>query len=61
MGDKDIPAEIEYVLNKTGHKKLKYVGFSMGTTMFWSMMSLHPEMNEKVSLMVALAPGTPTK
>ncbi|XP_035711822.1 gastric triacylglycerol lipase-like [Folsomia candida] len=47
MGDKDIPAVIDYILNTTGHKKLKYVGFSMGTTMFWTMMSLHPEYNEK--------------
>jgi len=56
MGDKDIPAEIDYVLKTTGQPDLQYVGFSMGTTMFWTMMSLHPEYNKKVRLMVALAP-----
>jgi lysosomal acid lipase/cholesteryl ester hydrolase len=56
MGDKDIPAEIDYVLNATGQPNLQYIGFSMGTTMFWTMTSLHPEYNSKVRLMVALAP-----
>jgi hypothetical protein len=34
MGDIDIPAEIDYVLDKTGQPNLQYVGFSMGTTMY---------------------------
>jgi lysosomal acid lipase/cholesteryl ester hydrolase len=56
MGVHDLPAEIDWVLNVTGHKKLFYIGHSMGTTMFYVMASMRPEYNDKVQLMVSLAP-----
>lgn len=56
MGLYDIPAEMEYILNATGREKLIYIGHSMGTTMFWVAMETHPELNEKIELMVGLAP-----
>ena len=31
MGRYDIPAELNYVLNKTERQKLIYIGHSMGT------------------------------
>lgn len=47
---------IDFVLAKTGQEKLYYVGHSQGTTAFFVMASEHPEYNEKIKLMVALAP-----
>ncbi|XP_061709900.1 lipase 3-like [Cydia pomonella] len=56
IGYYDLPAMIDYTLNKTGQIKLRYIGFSQGTTCFWVMASERPAYNEKVSLMIALAP-----
>jgi pimeloyl-ACP methyl ester carboxylesterase len=56
MGVHDLPAEIDWILNVTGHKKLYYIGHSMGTTMSYVMASMRPEYNDKVDFMVSLAP-----
>jgi pimeloyl-ACP methyl ester carboxylesterase len=64
MGTYDLPAEIDYILATTGQKKLYYIGHSMGTTMFFVMMSQRPEYNEKIYVMLAFAPVaffTPSK
>jgi pimeloyl-ACP methyl ester carboxylesterase len=58
MGIYDLPAMIDYVLNRTGQRNLRYVGFSMGTTMFFVLTSMKPEYNTRIQLMVALAPVT---
>lgn len=47
---------IDYILAKTGEKKLFYIGHSQGTTSFFVMGSTRPEYNDKIRLMVALAP-----
>ncbi|XP_063851859.1 lipase 3-like [Scylla paramamosain] len=52
----DLPASIDYILEVTGAADLHYVGYSMGTTIFFAMMSERPEYNEKVRVMAALAP-----
>ncbi|XP_037779598.1 gastric triacylglycerol lipase-like [Penaeus monodon] len=56
MGYYDLPAIIDYVLNTTQAEDLYYVGFSMGTTIFWAMMNDRPEYNQKVHVMVGLGP-----
>ncbi|KAI5651807.1 alpha/beta-hydrolase lipase region domain-containing protein [Phthorimaea operculella] len=56
IGRYDLPATIDLVLKETGKPKLKYVGFSQGTTSFYVMASERPEYAEKVSLMVSLSP-----
>jgi pimeloyl-ACP methyl ester carboxylesterase len=62
MGTYDVPAEIDYILRSTGHNKLYYIGHSMGTTMFFVMMSQRPEYNQKIHAMIAFAPvGTFTR
>ena len=48
MGSIDLPTMIDYVLDFTGLPDLYYVGFSMGTTTFFAMMSERPEYKEKV-------------
>jgi lysosomal acid lipase/cholesteryl ester hydrolase len=56
MGVYDLPAVIDYILRHTGQKNLYYVGHSMGSTMFYVLMSSKPEYNTKIRHMVALAP-----
>ncbi|KAK8400725.1 hypothetical protein O3P69_002493 [Scylla paramamosain] len=48
MAVNDVPNSIDYILATTGHEDLYYVGWSMGTTAFWAMMSELPEYNNKV-------------
>lgn len=52
----DLPASINYILYTTKHKQLHYIGHSQGTMTFFIMCSEHPEMNDKIMLMQALAP-----
>ena len=52
----DIPAMIDYILAKTGHEKLHYVGHSMGTTGFFAAIDHRPEYQEKVIMAHLLAP-----
>ena len=42
-GNKDYPAEINYILDKTGEEKVHFIGHSMGTTqilVIWPIISL---------------------
>lgn len=56
MGVYDLPAVIDHVLEETGLEQLTYLGFSMGTTVFWVMLSERPEYADKVRVMAALGP-----
>lgn len=56
MGKYDLPATIDYILNKTNEKSLFYIGHSMGCTAFLILASIRPEYNKKVYLMQAFAP-----
>lgn len=56
IGVYDLPASIDYVLQKTGETKLQYIGHSQGTTSFFVMCSERPEYNSKIEMMHALAP-----
>ncbi|XP_011706906.1 PREDICTED: lipase 3-like, partial [Wasmannia auropunctata] len=47
MGTRDLPAMIDYVLNYTKQKTLRYIGHSMGTTVFFILLSMRPEYNAK--------------
>lgn len=57
IGIYDLPAIIDYILEKTNNKKLHYVGHSQGCTTFFVLTSLRPEYNEKIANMFALAPA----
>ncbi|GLV35384.1 uncharacterized protein CBL_01466 [Carabus blaptoides fortunei] len=56
IGIIDLPTMIDLVLEKSGAEKIFYVGHSQGTTSFFVMASTLPEYNDKIRLMVALAP-----
>ncbi|XP_075990969.1 gastric triacylglycerol lipase-like [Anticarsia gemmatalis] len=55
-GNFDVPATIDYILEKTRSLKLFYIGHSQGTTTYFTMGSLRPDYSNKVTLAVQLAP-----
>lgn len=56
IGQIDLPTMINYALEKTGKTKLHYIGHSQGTTSFFVMGSLRPDMMPKIITAHALAP-----
>lgn len=59
MGGSDMPAVIDYVLGKTGVKKLTYIGHSQGTTQMFASLPDHMDFyRERLNLFIALAPPT---
>uniref|UniRef100_A0A6P7H2Q2 Lipase 3-like n=1 Tax=Diabrotica virgifera virgifera TaxID=50390 RepID=A0A6P7H2Q2_DIAVI len=56
IGTTDIPAMIDFILEKTGATKLYHVGHSQGTTSFYVMASMRPEYNAKIAHHISLAP-----
>ena len=58
IGVYDVPAMIDYALGQTGKSKLHYVGHSMGTTVYFVMISELPSYNNKIISSQLLAPAT---
>ncbi|XP_039294847.1 lipase 1-like isoform X2 [Nilaparvata lugens] len=56
MGNYDLPAYIDYILDYTRQEKLFYVGFSMGTTSAYVLLSMRPDYNQKIIRMANMAP-----
>lgn len=56
MAKYDLPASLDYITEKTGQKRMHYVGHSQGTVVFWAMTAERPEYNKKIISMNALAP-----
>ncbi|XP_004413053.1 PREDICTED: lysosomal acid lipase/cholesteryl ester hydrolase [Odobenus rosmarus divergens] len=56
MANYDLPASINFVLNKTGQEQVYYVGHSQGTTIGFIAFSRIPELARKVKMFFALAP-----
>ncbi|WIA20838.1 hypothetical protein OEZ85_005189 [Tetradesmus obliquus] len=50
----DLPAQINTALAKTGAPKLAVVGHSQGCSLVYAMLSVMPEMNDKVSVVAHL-------
>ncbi|XP_017143217.1 lipase 3-like isoform X1 [Drosophila miranda] len=57
MGTRDLPASIDYVLDRTCQRSLHYVGYSQGATQFLVMLSMRPEYNEKIKTSHLTAPA----
>ncbi|NXH54723.1 LIPM Lipase, partial [Rhabdornis inornatus] len=54
----DLPATINYILQKTGQEQLYYVAYSQGTTIGFIAFSSIPELDRKIKMFFALAPIT---
>ncbi|KAK5941688.1 cholesterol esterase [Knufia obscura] len=53
----DIPDTINYILTATAQPSLSYIGFSQGTAQAFATLAIHPDLNDKVNLFIALAPA----
>ncbi|KAJ7125025.1 triacylglycerol lipase [Mycena epipterygia] len=53
----DIPDSIHYILDCTKAPTLSYIGFSQGTAQAFAALSIHPQLNDKVNVFIALAPA----
>ncbi|KAF8638042.1 hypothetical protein AX16_010674 [Volvariella volvacea WC 439] len=53
----DIPDSIDYILNITKAPTLSYIGFSQGSAQAFAALSIHPHLNKKVNVFIALAPA----
>ncbi|XP_030035110.2 lipase 1 [Manduca sexta] len=56
LGYYDLPAIIDYILSRTNADKLNAIGHSQGNSIFFVLGSTKPEYNDKVNLLIALAP-----
>ncbi|NXK96007.1 LIPM Lipase, partial [Formicarius rufipectus] len=56
IGKYDIPAELYFIMNKTGQKDVYYVGHSEGATAGFVAFSTHPVLSQKIKAFFALAP-----
>ncbi|XP_014248111.1 lipase 3-like [Cimex lectularius] len=56
IGVYDIPAAVDFMLNKTGEESIIYIGHSMGTSVCMVALSERPEYNKKIRAAVLLAP-----
>ncbi|KAH3920023.1 hypothetical protein HBH56_021770 [Parastagonospora nodorum] len=57
----DIPDSIAYILETTHQPSLSYIGFSQGTAQAFATLSIHPTLNDKVDVFIALAPAMSPK
>jgi len=53
----DIPDTINYILKATSQPSLSYIGFSQGTAQAFATLAIHPDLNDKVNIFIALAPA----
>ena len=53
----DIPDSIGYILSATSQPSLSYIGFSQGSAQGFATLSIHPQLNDKVDVFIALAPA----
>ncbi|NXS21020.1 LICH hydrolase, partial [Mystacornis crossleyi] len=58
MGKYDIPAELYFIMNKTGQKDVYYVGHSEGSAAGFIAFSTYPELAKRVKVFFAVGPVT---
>uniref|UniRef100_A0A8C4TW91 Lipase n=1 Tax=Falco tinnunculus TaxID=100819 RepID=A0A8C4TW91_FALTI len=61
MAKFDLPAAINFIVEKTRQEKLYYIGYSQGATIAFIAFSTMPELAQKIKLYFALAPVTTIK
>ena len=56
LGRYDLPASVDYILELTGQKKLSYVGYSLGSALFFVAAVENPDFNDKIEAMIGIGP-----
>ncbi|KAI8344495.1 Alpha/Beta hydrolase protein [Chlamydoabsidia padenii] len=57
LGIYDLPAMLDYICTTTGQEKVGYIGHSQGNALAFVGLSLRPELADKMSCFIALAPA----
>lgn len=57
IGTLDLPATIDYILYKTLHTQILYIGHSQGSTTSYILCSEKPEYNDKIKAVFSLGPS----
>ena len=52
----DLPANIEYIKNKTAVDQIVYVGHSQGTTQMFAQLTVNPEFRRNLKYFFGLGP-----
>lgn len=52
----DLTAFIDYILEATNNNDLTYIGYSIGATESYVLLSKLPEYNKKIRLLISIAP-----
>ncbi|XP_060624743.2 lysosomal acid lipase/cholesteryl ester hydrolase [Anolis sagrei] len=61
MAKYDLPATVNFILNKTDQEQIFYVGHSQGTTMAFIAFSTMPQIAKRIKMFFALAPVATVK
>uniref|UniRef100_A0A674KD04 Lipase n=1 Tax=Terrapene triunguis TaxID=2587831 RepID=A0A674KD04_9SAUR len=61
MAKFDLPAVLNFIMQKTGQEQLYYVGYSQGATIAFITFSTMPQLAKRIKLYFALAPVTTVK
>lgn len=56
IGFYDVPATIDFILNKTGEQRLSVIGYSEGTMATYLLGATRPEYNDKIKIAISMAP-----
>eukprot|EP00347_Sterkiella_histriomuscorum_P019192 403342583 len=56
MGKYDVPANLNYILDKTGHEQVIYIGHSQGTTQWFIANALYDDLHKHFKAFIGLAP-----
>ena len=56
IGYYDVPATIDFILNRTGQKRLSIIGYSEGTMATYVLGATRPEYNDKIKIAISMAP-----
>ena len=52
----DLPAIIDYVIDKTNHQSIGYIGHSQGNFIMLALLSAKPEYSQKIRPYISLSP-----
>uniref|UniRef100_A0A8D0C1X4 Lipase n=1 Tax=Salvator merianae TaxID=96440 RepID=A0A8D0C1X4_SALMN len=61
MAKYDLPACIDFVVQKTGQEQVYYIGHSQGTTIAFIAFSTNPQLAAKIKMYISLAPVATVK
>uniref|UniRef100_A0A8D0LCJ0 Partial AB-hydrolase lipase domain-containing protein n=1 Tax=Sphenodon punctatus TaxID=8508 RepID=A0A8D0LCJ0_SPHPU len=61
MAKYDLPAMVNFIVQKTGQEKLYYVGYSQGSTLAFIAFSTIPQLAQRIKIYFALAPVATVK